>query len=178
MKRFHVFDEKASLLALACIASAIMLAMTACEGEGGGSADGTTVSGTVSSFSASGVTFFARPQPSKLQYALRSIAGVFVSTAEAAAPGVLVRIEGTGLSCVTQADGSFVIFDVPAGSQRLMFSLNDASNSMEIEVPVNAWMQFEDVRVSTSGVNVHRIHVEQMDRDRDHDQLQVHSPAR
>ena len=167
---FRLFATyKVGALLLTCAGLAVMLVFTACEG-GGGSSGGATLSGNVESFTASGQVFLPQQRHGRIAHLLSALSDMIASPAVASVSGVKISVSGSDQTAATQPDGSFVIFNVPAGLQTLLFSFNGAQASLEVNVPANGTIELENVEVSNAGVSVRRIAIINDDEDDEDDE--------
>ena len=163
-------NARLGAVAVALTVCALFLTQMSCDNGGGGSSsEGSTVTGQVETYSTEGAFFNAAPKPGRLDLIAEALSCLIASPAYAVVQGVSVSVSGTDLRSTTQADGTFVIFGVPAGLQTLIFSFNGTSASMVVDVPARSTIELENVRVSTSGVSVRRINVEADDNDNGND---------
>ncbi|OVE76055.1 hypothetical protein BVX97_02445 [bacterium E08(2017)] len=129
--------KKQSLLSL-CIVVVITVALmlTGCESSDGDST-GATISGTV--IDRGGAQLLA----GSLQ-------------------GVVVSLEGTGLSATTSETGEYVIFNVPAGAYTLVFEGAGLSGSVAITVPDGAVVkvEVEGVYLDDDGFDTGEVEIE------------------
>ena len=138
-----------------CLGGALIMASCEISSHSSDSNGGSRIEGTVNSFSGGGA-FFKAYQPG----VVAGLLDLAVTPALAGVAGVRVTVEGTDLSVTTGEDGSFVINGVPEGRQELIFSLDGATTSLEVDVPGDSVVILNDVNVSGDSVSVGSVAVE------------------
>lgn len=154
-----------------------------CEGGDGDAAGesvgSSTILGTVESFDAPAVSAGMTP-----------LAGAIVRS------GIRVRLLGTELTSTTAEDGLFVMSGVPAGRHTLRFEYQGVGANYQLNVPEDAEVVMNRIRIRHEGVTCDSVQVRQrqrppesapnqqgggegdLDRDRDQDRDQVQAPDR
>lgn len=157
----QIITGRSLIMASACVLSiAGMMLLVSCESGGSSGSAGSTISGNVSSFSGAGAFYTPEPRGNWLRETWAVIAEAVVSPAHAAVAGVTVKVAGTDIQGVTDDNGNFVLFDVPAGERELLFSFGNDTVSLMLSVPENAKIELENVKISNDAVDMSNLEIE------------------
>ena len=119
-----------------------------------------TIRGTVASFENEQAFFVPTPKPSALEQAVADVMELIVPSAHARRGGIVVRVRNTDLSTTTSSDGFFVISGVPPGNQVLIFSIEEKSAELPLDIPANSTTELEEISINEGVAKAARVNVE------------------
>lgn len=143
---------------LMVVSAAITLAgavvfLASCEGEGDSSGN-STITGNVSSYLAGSAFFVPTRHERGVARFLSALGDLLVPSAQAAVPGVHVKMVGTDLETDTDADGMFTLSGVPSGNRQMEFDYGGNMAFFNMNVPDNAMITMDDIHVTGSMVTM------------------------